>query len=250
MPQSEKCQIVLIHGFPLDRRVWDACARSLSTQATCHALDLPGFGANNLTALTMADFAEYVAGYIHETIGGPTFVAGLSMGGYVVLELLAMRPELVRGVVLVDTKIVADNETQKTNRNRMIDAARSGPAAIVSEMLPNMTAPGMADRDPEGWQTLQTIMQTVTSKTMMASLAAMRDRQDHTQTIARTKVPVLAVVGALDAITPPACADQVLAANAAAQKIVISGAGHMAPLEAPQAVAAAISGWVDTVARK
>jgi pimeloyl-ACP methyl ester carboxylesterase len=88
------------------------------------------------------------------------------------------------------------------------------------------------------------MMRAVPAATMISALAAMRDRADHTATIAAAKVPILCIFGELDAITPPACADGVIVANTAAEKVTIAGAGHMSPLEAPGAVAAAIGAWL------
>jgi len=69
------------------------------------------------------------------------------------------------------------------------------------------------------------------------ALAAMRDRPDSTAMLgALDGLPTLVLVGEQDEMTPPAGHEALAAAIPGAKLAVIPGAGHLPPLETPEAV--------------
>ena len=92
--------IVFVHGTRLSRAVWRAQMDELRDVYRVVALDLPGHGSLAGRAFTVTAAADEVARVIEEAAGGRAVVVGLSLGGYVAMDLAARRPELVRGLVL------------------------------------------------------------------------------------------------------------------------------------------------------
>jgi pimeloyl-ACP methyl ester carboxylesterase len=92
--------IVFIHGTRLTRSMWRAQLDELRDRYRVVAMDLPGHGTAADRPFTIAAAADEVAQVIEEAAGGRAVVVGLSLGGYVAMELAARRPELVRGLVL------------------------------------------------------------------------------------------------------------------------------------------------------
>ena len=92
--------IVFVHGTRLTRSMWRPQLDDLRDAYRVIALDLPGHGDAADRPFTVAGAADEVARVIEEAAGGRAVVVGLSLGGYVAMELAARRPELVRGLVL------------------------------------------------------------------------------------------------------------------------------------------------------
>ncbi len=92
--------IVFVHGTRLTGTVWRAQMDDLRDRYRVVALDLPGHGRLADRPFTVADAADEVALVIETAAGGHAVVVGLSLGGYVAMDLAARRPELVRGLVL------------------------------------------------------------------------------------------------------------------------------------------------------
>jgi pimeloyl-ACP methyl ester carboxylesterase len=92
--------IVFVHGTRLSRTMWRAQMDDLRDTYRVVALDLPGHGRLADRPFTVANATEDLAHTIEEAAGGHAVVVGLSLGGYVAMDLAARRPELVRGLVL------------------------------------------------------------------------------------------------------------------------------------------------------
>lgn len=92
--------IVFVHGTRLSRSMWRPQMDALRDPYRVIALDLPGHGALADRPFTVASASDQVARVIEEAAGGRAVVVGLSLGGYVAMDLAARRPELVRGLVL------------------------------------------------------------------------------------------------------------------------------------------------------
>jgi pimeloyl-ACP methyl ester carboxylesterase len=235
--------LVLVHGFPVDSRMWDAQLAELSTQCRVIAPDLRGFGQTHASdPFTMESMADDVHALLEQLGALPCVLAGLSMGGYIALAYVRKYPTDLRGLVLVDTKAEGDSAEQKAGRQKMIDLARSsGAKAIAEQMLPKMLAEETPKRRPAVAQALRGLMETCPPKTIEHALIAMRDRPDQSPNLPSIPVPTLIVVGERDAITPVPIAQSMQKQIRRAQLAVITGAGHMAPMEQPAQVNQAIS---------
>jgi len=234
--------LVLVHGFPLDSRVWAEQLNDLSTSARVIAPDLRGFGRSKSTdPFTMQSMADDLHGLLSQLKALPCTMAGLSMGGYVSLAYAKRYPAEVSRLILVDSRIDADSPAAKESRNQMIELARKGGSAAVTEaMLPRLLAPSVLANRPGVVKQLTTITLACPALTIEHALIAMREREDSTASLATACLPVDFIVGEHDAITPPALAREMAARIGRGEVRVIPGAGHLSPLEQPALVARAI----------
>ena len=92
--------IVFVHGTRLSRSMWRPQMDALRDTYRVIALDLPGHGVLADRPFTVAAASDQVVRVIEEAAGGRAVVVGLSLGGYVAMDLAARRPELVRALVL------------------------------------------------------------------------------------------------------------------------------------------------------
>jgi 3-oxoadipate enol-lactonase len=241
--------VVLLHGFPLDRRMWDAQVERLSQQHRVIAPDLRGFGRSGRSdPFTIESLADDVHLFLEQLVAVPCVLAGLSMGGYVALAYAKKYPSDLRGLILVDTKAEADTPQAKEGRAKMIDLVRSsGAAAVAEQMLPKLIAPGTLQSRPDVVRSLRAMMENCPPHTIEYALTAMRDRPDRMGELSSIGVPALVIVGDGDAITPPSVAEAMQKQIPGAKLDVIRGAGHMSPMEQPEQVNRAIERFLSSL---
>jgi pimeloyl-ACP methyl ester carboxylesterase len=238
LEQGKGRALVMVHGFPLDSRMWEAQVSGLSDQFRVIAPDLPGFGQSPGTGpFTMDSVATQLNNFL-DVIGVKQFVlAGLSMGGYVTLAFLKKCPRRLDGVVLLDTRAEGDTAQGKEARMKMIDAAKATGAKAVSDlMLPKLLASETVQRRPELVRKLRQMMESQKVETIERALLAMRDREDYTDYLPSIADPTLIVVGDNDAITPPAMSEAMHRAIRTSELVIVKGSGHMSPMEQPEQV--------------
>jgi len=224
---------VLIHGYPLDSSMWlDVMHGELAQRRTLAAIDLRGHGRSPWAGdavHTMELLASDVAAVIKVIGEGAVDVVGLSMGGYVAMALHAGWPELVRSLVLTNTRAVADSAEAKAGRDAAIaTVVAKGRGAIADAMLPKLLAPGASALLQAR---VRTMIEGTPVETIVADLEGMKVRADRVAWLATVRVPTVVVVGEFDAITPRAEAEAMAKAVRGARLVVVPGAGHMSPME-------------------
>ena len=236
--------LVLLHAFPFDSRMFDSVRADLSAAATMLTPDLRGFGsgpplgdATPDLALLADDVVDAMdAAGMHRAVLG-----GVSMGGYVALALLRRHPERVKGLVLVDTRSGPDDAAAVERRQGVAARADGGDVASGPDAIAPLVAAGSSD---DIRATLAAIADSVPAATIAWAQRAMAGRPDSTAVLAAASVPVLIVVGEDDAVTPPAAAHEMAAAARDAELVELPGAGHLTPAEDPEGVAVVVIDWL------
>ncbi len=236
--------LVLVHGFPLDSRVWDGVSELTSKRWRTIRPDLRGFGQSRDatdTPFSIQSLAEDLHAMLRQLQALPAVVAGLSMGGYVALAFARLFPEDVAGLALVDTRASADDEAGRRKRDESAALVeREGVAPLVDQMHPNLLAEVTKRDRPEVARRLREIMLSCPAWAVRQASLAMRDRPDQRDLLPRLEMPAAVIVGEEDKITPPEVAREMASALSAATLTEIAGAGHLAPMEQPAAVAEAL----------
>lgn len=235
--------LLYVHGFPLDRTMW--CYQVSELDGWMHiAPDLRGAGASDVPGggYTMREYADDLVAVL-DAVGAPRAVCcGLSMGGYVLFELLRRHPERVLGLILCDTKAEADSAEAKRGRDELAGVARAdGMTAVASRLLPKLLGRSTRDANPLLVREVQEMVLRSPVNGVVGALAAMRDRADAVALLPEIRVPTLAVCGAEDEFTPPSVMRPMADRIPEARYVEIAAAGHMAPLERPEAVNRAIA---------
>ena len=234
---------VLIHGFPLDHRMWiDVLNGELSKHRTLCAIDLRGHGASPYCGEivhTMERFADDVACVIKKFSDGPADVCGLSMGGYVAFALHTNHRELVRSLVLTNTRAAADTDAQRAGRDAAIEmVVTKGRSAVADVMLPKLLAAGAPHRQRAQ---IRTMIESVPVESIVADQRGLQQRVDRRSELPNIAVPTMVLVGQQDAITPKEEAIEMAGAIPNAQLEVVENTGHMSPFEDAAAWSSAIA---------
>ena len=138
--------VVLLHAFPLDARLWDGVAGPLSEDDWDVVVpDLLGFGGSRLPEdfdedPSLVHHARAVLSMLDRLGVAEAVFCGLSLGGYVAMEIARQDPDRISGLALVDTKATADGDEARAQRHRVADQVlESGSTAVLERaMLPNL----------------------------------------------------------------------------------------------------------------
>ena len=230
--------LLFIHGFPLDRTLWHPVAEWLDGRR-CIVPDLRGMGRSDAPDLgySMGVYATDLAALL-DVLGEPrATLVGLSMGGYVAFEFFRRYPERVAALILMDSKAEADSAEARQSRDALAARTRErGARAVADAMLPKLLGREAASR-PELVAQVRAMIEGTSVRGIVGALGAMRDRRDNTDLLERLgAVPVLALAGEDDAITPAQQMRAMASAIPGARFQVIPGAGHLPPLEQPKDV--------------
>ena len=240
--------VLLIHGFPFDAAMWRHQVAALSRWERI-VPDLWGAGLVNIPAsagpYSLADQATGLVGTLDSLDVDEVVVCGLSMGGYIVFELLRAFPTRVRAAILCSTKATADTPEAKRGRDTMAATAeREGPGAIAAELVPKLLGRVTRERQPAVVREVTTMIERQPVHGMVVTLCALRDRPDSTSLLGQIRIPVLVIAGDDDPIAPAEGMEEMARAIPGAQFTVIPGAGHLSPLEQPQAVNDALNAFL------
>lgn len=229
--------IVLIHGYPFNRSLWNEQVEALSGSFRVIVPDLRGFGESDSSAepATISRMAQDVAALL-DHLGIPRATIGaLSMGGYVTLAFYKLYASRVRALILADTRAQADTEEGKQTRAQQAEKALAeGMAGIADAMLPKLLTPETVSKRPEIVKRVRDMMLKTKPEGAAAALRGMAERDDQTPLLAKISVPTLILVGAEDAITPVADSEKMNQAIAGSRLVVIENAGHVSNLERTQ----------------
>jgi len=226
--------VVLIHGYPFNRSLWNEQVAELSHSYRVIVPDLRGFGESDASEgpATMDRMAQDVALLLDHLGISRAVIGGLSMGGYVALAFYKQFPSRVLGLILADTRAQADTEEGKQTRAQQAEKALAeGMAGIADAMLPKLLTPDTVSKRPEVVKRVRDMMLKTKPEGTAAALLGMAQRDDQTQLLPQISSPALIVVGAEDAITPVADSEKMHNAIAGSRLVVLENAGHVSNLE-------------------
>jgi len=219
----------------------------LNCTAECYAGQIPAlwqFGsvqvADHKRGSTMAEIAAAILGD-----APPRFaLAGFSMGGYIVFEMLRQAPERITRLALIDTMARLDTPERLQKRHDAIRLAQAGKhRQIVAANYAESVHPQNA-RDAAIRETSIRMAVENGPEVYIRQQQAIITRPDSLPLLPTIRVPTTIIVGVADTITPVADSRIMADTIPNAELVMIAGAGHMSPTEQPAAAAAALVGWM------
>lgn len=200
-------------------------------------------GAEREVTVARLDAYDSIEGMAADVLGRAprTFaLAGLSLGGIVAMEMHRQAPERIEALALLDTNLDAPSEAQLEQRARwaaMVDDGRFGE--IVDGLLPASThGRGPLDAVVAG------MAHRVGPDVFRRQNTALQQRPDRRAWLADVDVPVLVACGEQDTVCPVALHEELVGFARRGTLGVIGGAGHLAPLDRPEAVSESLHAWV------
>ena len=234
MSRPAKPGLVLVPGLLCDALLWEAQIAALSGRARCWVADhtrsdtMAGVAADVLRDAPFEDFA----------------LAGLSMGGYVALEIVRQARRRVSRLALLDTSARADTPEQLKKREDLIALARRGRFIGVAQAL----VPLFLHRDRLGDKklvdTVKRMARNTGEEAFIRQQRAIMSRPDSLGLLPTIACPALVLCGRQDALTPLALHEEMAQAIPGANLRVIEDCGHLSTLEKPAEVGEALKRWL------
>ncbi|MFO0924791.1 MAG: alpha/beta hydrolase [Pirellulales bacterium] len=228
--------LLLVHGFPLSRKMWEAVIPALSASCRVLAPDLLGFGqsSNDGAFDTMGQAADDLAAFLQALmIEKPVTLIGLSMGGYIAFEFWKRSPDKLARLLLCDTKATADAPQAIAQRHAMAQVALEQGSKVATEPMVSRLLGAASQTQADIVEALQTMMFSTPPSTIAAAQHAMAKRHSFEEVLGQIRIPCLVLCGAEDMLSPPAEMQRMASQLPDAHFHVIENAGHMVPMEQP-----------------
>lgn len=230
----KKTALVLVPGLLCDAQLWRPQVENLADIADIWVADhtrsdtMSGVASDVLADAPFANFA----------------LAGLSMGGYIALEIMRQAPQRVTRLALLDTAAGAELPEQTRMRLELIALADRGEFHRVSEiLLPLLIHPSrLAERALT--DVVRSMAKNTGKEAFVRQQRAIMSRADSLGLLPAIDCPALVLCGRQDERTPPARHEEMAAAIKASVLEVIEDCGHLSTLEKPTEVNAALRRWL------
>jgi pimeloyl-ACP methyl ester carboxylesterase len=230
---AESLPIVLVPGLNCSSRLYAPQMPQLWRNG-------PVLVANHTRDDTMAAIASRIL-----EAAPPRFaLAGLSMGGYIALEMVRQAAGRVERLALLDTGARADPpEAQAVRKARMALAESGKFSEMIDAMWPALVHPSRRG-DAALRAEYLAMCHDVGPQAFVRQQKAIMGRLDSRPLLATIRCPTLVLVGAQDELTPPHLADEMAAGVPGARLVKVPDCGHMSTLERPEAVTDALLEWL------
>jgi pimeloyl-ACP methyl ester carboxylesterase len=222
--------VILLHGFPMNQKVWEPFASKLSSSFSVYTPDLPGFG-NSLSlpeGFTLQDVAEVMVQWIRSLSLAKVAVIGHSMGGYVALEMAKKTGGQFSGLGLFHSTALTDSVEKKESRTKVIRFIdENGVLAFTS----NFIQPLFADQNHAAIPFVRSNTMEASAEAVKGYTKAMRDREDNRQVLINFGKPVLLIGGDEDKGIPAESLREQSKLSADISLSILDHTGHMGMFE-------------------
>ena len=244
--------VVLLHAFPLHSGMWEPQTESLGDRFRLVTPDLKGFGKSSApddaAGYSMDAYADDVKAVVDDLGSDQVVLAGLSMGGYIAFAFLRKHPDVVRALVLADTRAEADApEAVEKRTNQQKQVRDEGVDGLIEALPGALLGEATRSKKQDVVDHVKGLMRNPGAG-FIGALEAMKTRSDSTGDLAKIGVPTLIVVGEQDTLTPPELSRKMHEHIGGSKLVVIPEAGHLSNLEAPEAFNGALAEFLGQAA--
>lgn len=164
-------------------------------------------------------------------------LVAFSLGAYLAIEHAVAHPERVKSLVLIANSAKALKPAEVLARERIVAVLeRNAYTGMSRQRLRELLHPAhLNDKAIAG--TIRQMALDLGKEVLLTQFATTIDRPDLMDRLAGLNFPVLIVGAEEDNLVPPEELRQMVARFPNASLQILSGTGHMIPLEAPEALA-------------
>ena len=245
--------IILIHGFPFNKSMWNGQVAALMDNYRVIAYDIRGHG-NSDSGIDDFFVELFVNDLIRlmENLGiEKPILCGLSLGGYIALSAVLKYPARFDGLILNDTQCIADTPEIKENRcTAIIRIKEKGVEQYADEIIKNLFAPESFINRGNVIAEVKEMIISTPKQSLCNTLHALAERKETCTQLPEINIPVLIMVGEEDKITPIAVAQQLHEKILNSKLEIIQHAGHLSNLENPIAFNTHLVKFLELVGKK
>ncbi|HEU5165871.1 MAG TPA: alpha/beta fold hydrolase [Chitinophagaceae bacterium] len=245
--------IIFIHGFPLNRSMWDMQVEALKDNYRVIAYDIRGHGNSEagIDEFFIDLFVNDLLRFMKKLRIEKSILCGLSMGGYIALNAVLRYPDRFDGLILNDTQCIADTPEIKENRcQAIIRIMKNGVEEYADEIINNLFAPESFTNKKSAIFAVKKMIIGTTKQSLCNALHALAERKETCDHLPEINIPVLIMVGKEDKITPIAAAQLMHERILNSKLEIIQHAGHLSNLENPTAFNTHLVTFLEIVGKK
>jgi pimeloyl-ACP methyl ester carboxylesterase len=235
MNQESRPHLILLPGLLCDHALWEPQIAGLS-----------GMCASWVADLTRDDsIAAMAARVLAEAPAQKFALAGLSMGGYVAMEIMRQAPERVVRLALLDTRATLDIPEETVRRHDLMRLAQTeqGFTPVTSRLLPLLIHPARV-KDGPLVRVIREMAERVGVEAYLRNQQAIMSRPDFRSELRRISCPTLVLCGREDALTRLEMHEEMARLIPTARLVIIEQCGHLSTLERPTEVNTALCNWL------
>jgi len=230
--------LLLLHAWPVDARMWDP-QREAVRNVPVVAPNFPGFGGTDPPGevMTMRSASDRALAELDAAGVDRAVVCGLSLGGYVAFEIWRNARHRVAGLVLANTRAVADAPEGADGRRALAARLRSEGNVLADAPPPLLSG----DASEDLWTRVKGWIADQPADAIAAAALGMAERPDSTPDLATIDVPTLVITSTGDTLIAPAITAEMAGQIPGARLQTIEGAGHLSNVEGSDAFAEALA---------
>jgi len=228
--------IIFIHGFPLNKSMWDMQVEALKHNYRVIAYDIRGHGNSDTGDIEFSIdlFVNDLLCLMDSLELDNAILCGLSMGGYVALRAIEKYPELFDALILSDTQCAADTPEGKEKRMKAIESIKkNGVEKYADESIKNLFAAESLTTRTKEIKAVRNMIVGMSAESLINTLFALSRREETCNKLEDIKMPVLIMVGGEDKITPLGTAQVMHEGIPDSFLKIIAHAGHLPNIENP-----------------
>lgn len=228
--------IIFLHGFPFDKSMWNDQLEFLKSNHRVIACDIRGFGQSTDEAshLSMDLFADDVIKFMDTLKIEKAIICGLSMGGFIALNLMKRFQERFSALILCDTQCIADTAEVKENRFKAIEKIEAdGVFDFNDGFIKKVFHKESLENKKELVRNLRNVVFSNSEHIIKQGLIALAERSETCSILNEIHIPTLILCGREDEVTPLVQSEMMFSSIDGSVLHVIDKAGHVSNLEQP-----------------
>ena len=226
--------IIFLHGFPFSKSMWQTQLDFLKSSNRVIACDIRGFGnsKDEESVMSMDLFGDDLIQFMDRLNIDKAVVCGLSMGGYIALNVCKRYAERLEALILCDTQCIADSPEGKAKRYKLIDEiALNGTENFTEGFIKNVFHKDSLTGKKEVVEELRKVIVSNSKHVITTGLKALAERSETCSVLNKITVPTLIICGREDKVTTLAQSEFMNQNIEGSILRIIDDAGHVSNLE-------------------
>lgn len=245
--------IVFIHGFPLNKSMWDNQRKYFRGRYRVITYDVRGYGDSEagVEELSIDLFVADLRRLLDLLNLDKVILCGLSMGGYIALRAVEKFPALFDALILCDTQCSADTEDAREKRMKSINVIKNdGLELYADQMLSGFFLNSKVGKKSKEIIEVRRMIEGSSSEVVCNTLLALADRSETCSDLEKIEIPVLILVGKEDKITPPSAAEFMHSKIVGSTFFQVDDSAHLSNIENPLEFNQRIEDFLELITQK
>ncbi len=226
--------IIFLHGFPFSKKMWKEQLDFLKSSHRVIACDVRGFGnsKDEESVLSIDLFGDDLIQFMDKLDIDKAIICGLSMGGYIALNVYHRFSDRFEGMILCDTQCIADSPEGREKRYKLIDEiASSGIGNFTEGFVKNVFCKDSLIEKMEIVEELRNVILSNSPNLISRGLRALAERSESCSTLSMVDVPTLIICGREDQVTHLTQSEFMNQNIKGSRLRIVNEAGHVSNLE-------------------